>query len=403
MKPVLAAVWRLALICPAARADLPPLMPRAVLLGNPARTAPQLSPDGKLLAYLAPSDKGVSNVWVEPFEGGAPRMATRDARRGIDNFRWAADGAHVLYTQDRDGDENWHLFAADLAGGSVRDLTPFPGARAQNVLTSPKRSREILVGLNLRDRRVFDMHRVNLDTGALSLEAQNPGDVLSWTTDENFAVRAATAFGGDDAHTTVRVRDGNRNFGDGPVLADMLDAVRWATDRGVADARRVGVMGGSFGGYATLCCLAFHPERFACGVSVVGFFDMGASLRDIPDYWRPVKKRWVRRMGDAEHDEQFNRKVSPLYHVDAIRAPLLIGHGANDPRCRVNESEQIVREMREKGRPVTFVVYPDEGHGFARPENNLDFFGRAEELLAKHLGGRKEPWRKMPGSSADVR
>ena len=111
----------------------------------------------------------------------------------------------------------------------------------------------------------------------------------------------------------------------------------------------------------------------------------------------------ILRVGDVEKDEELNRRISPLFHVDKIRAPLLIGQGANDPRVNINESNQIVEALRKRGLPVTYVVYTDEGHGFARPENRLDFFGRAEEFLARCLGGRAEPWKPIPGSSAEVR
>jgi dipeptidyl aminopeptidase/acylaminoacyl peptidase len=126
-------------------------------------------------------------------------------------------------------------------------------------------------------------------------------------------------------------------------------------------------------------------------------------LASFPPYWAPVKKRWVRRIGDAENDVALNERISPLFHVDAIRAPLLVGHGSNDPRVKQAESDRIVQALRDRQQPVTYIVYPDEGHGFGRSENNLDFFGRAEEFLSKYLGGRAEPWEAVPGSSAQVR
>lgn len=651
----------------AADGDAVPLIPRKVLFGNPERTNPHLSPDGKRLAFVAPSDKGVANIWVETLGQDDKRMVTRDVRRGIYSFDWAPDGQHVLYPQDRDGDENLHLHSVDLKTGHIRDLTPFVGVRTQNVLTSAKHPGEILVGLNLRDPRVFDLHRVDLATGAVTLETENPGDVLSWTPDAHFVIRACTAFDPKTGQTTVRVRDGkqsswrdvlsvpfedchfygqvnggtlvagfsadgkhlyvvsplhsdktrlveidagtgeevgvlatdpncdvdynfaifqpgvlapnvltdpktgkiqavefdylkpdwkvldpklgrhfealrkvrpgsfavvdragddsawlvlytadddpgsyylyepkamtarllwedrpelkkyrlakckpvlirardglelvsyltlppegrakglplvlvphggpwfrdawgydalaqllanrgyavlqvnfrastgfgkkhfnaaNHEFGDGAVLGDLADAVRWAVEKGIVDPKRVAVMGGSFGGYATLCCITFHPELFVCAVDLVGPSSVKTLLQSFPSYWAPVKTRWVRRMGDAEHDEELDRKISPIHHVDRIRAPLLIGHGANDPRVHLSESERIVAAMRQRKLPVSLVVYPDEGHGFARPENNLDFFGRVEEFLAKHLGGRKEAWVKVPGSTAEVR
>jgi dipeptidyl aminopeptidase/acylaminoacyl peptidase len=634
-----------------------------VLFGNPAKSNLQLAPDGKRLAYIGPSKEGVANVWVQTLGVDDARMVTHDNHQGIYQCGWAPDGRQLLYQQDRNGDENLHLYSTNLETGVVRDLTPFVGARVQNVITDAHHPDIIMVGLNLRNRAVFDMYRIDLKTGAVELEAQNPGDVMAWTVDEDFVIRGANAFGGDDAHTTIRVRDdghapwrdlrvipfeqcpfwgqvnggslihgftpdgkgiylveslkadktrlvkldavsgeeldeiasdprsdveytlgsvyrplverdpqshriqavgfyytrlewkildpsiqedfaavarirpdgearivnrvdqdrtwlvqvsahgsnayylyhragrraellvdenpeltrfeltscqpviikshdgldlvsylsvppgknqkhlplilfphggpwwrdrwsddphlqwlanrgyavlqvnfrgstglgkrflnlGNRQFGDQAVMGDLLDAVRWAVDSGVADPQRIGIMGGSFGGYATLAGIAFHPEVFRCAVDIVGPSNMATSLKVMPSYWAPVKRRWVLRLGDAEHDEEWNRKISPLFHVDNIRAPLLIGHGLNDPRVNINESEQIVQAMRSKKLPVTFIVYPDEGHGFNRPENNLDFFGRVEEFLAANLGGRKEPWLKVPGSTAQVR
>jgi dipeptidyl aminopeptidase/acylaminoacyl peptidase len=116
-----------------------------------------------------------------------------------------------------------------------------------------------------------------------------------------------------------------------------------------------------------------------------------------------VKTRWVRRIGDAEHDAELNRRLSPLYHVEAIRTPLLIGQGANDPRGNIENSNRIVAATRNKGIPVTYIVCPDERRGFARPENNLDFNGRVKEFLGKFLHGQMEPWKEIQGSTAEVR
>ena len=122
-------------------------------------------------------------------------------------YCWAPDGKHILYLHDNNGDEIDHLFSADLTNGNVRDLTPFRGVRAQNVLTDSQHPKSLLVGLNLRDREAFDMYRVDLETGAITLEATNPGDVLTWTTDNDFVIRAATAFDGKTGRTIIRVRD----------------------------------------------------------------------------------------------------------------------------------------------------------------------------------------------------
>src|SRR5262249_1138801 len=138
-------------------------------------------------------------------------------------------------------------------------------------------------------------------------------------------------------------------------------------------------------------------------VDVVGPSDVKLLFSTMPSWWAPVKMRWVRRMGDVEHDEELNRRLSPLYHVDGIKVPVLVGQGANDPRVNIKNSDLIVAALRERKVPVTYIVYPDEGHGFGRPENSLDFTGRVEEFLGQCLGGSAEPWTKVEGSTAEVR
>ncbi len=184
---------------------------------------------------------------------------------------------------------------------------------------------------------------------------------------------------------------------------DLTDAVRWAVDEGIADPERIAIMGGSYGGYATLAGLAFTPELYACGVDMVGMSNMQTTFATIPPYWQPMKKLLLQRVGDAESDEAYNRRISPLFHADKISAPLLIVQGANDPRVKISESDQIVDAMRAKELPVTYVVYTDEGHGLARPENSKDFSYRAERFLADCLGGRHEPFREIEGASAELR
>src|SRR5437773_2198683 len=187
------------------------------------------------------------------------------------------------------------------------------------------------------------------------------------------------------------------------MVEDLFDAVRWAVGQRIADPKRIAAMGGSMGGYATLRALEMRPDLFACGVDECGPADEAVSFRSSPSYWSNILARWRRRAGDADHDENWNRKISPLYHVDAIRAPLLIGQGKNDPRVTMANADAMVAALRKAKREVTYVVYPDEGHGFGRPENQFDFYGRGEEFLAKHLGGRAEPWKKITGSTAELR
>jgi len=188
---------------------------------------------------------------------------------------------------------------------------------------------------------------------------------------------------------------------------DLIDAVDWAIQAGYADSRRIAIMGGSYGGYATLAGLTFTPEKFACGVDIVGPSNLRTLIQSIPPYWKPIRSVFDVRMGNVDDpkDADLIQNASPLFKADRIVRPLLIGQGANDPRVKQAESEQIVNAIEKNGGRVSYVLYPDEGHGFARPENRIDFNARAEAFLAQNLGGRAEPIQgdKYPGSTAVVK
>jgi dipeptidyl aminopeptidase/acylaminoacyl peptidase len=200
------------------------------------------------------------------------------------------------------------------------------------------------------------------------------------------------------------INAGNHEWG-AKMHDDLLDAVAWATQQGIADPERIAIMGGSYGGYATLVGLTFTPETFACGIDIVGPSNILTLLESIPAYWQPQIELLAKRIGDhrTEEGKSFLAERSPLSYVDRIQRPLLIGQGANDPRVKQAESDQIVQAMLAKGIPVTYVLYPDEGHGFARPENNLSFNAIIEAFLAQYLGGRFEPLGEdLAGSSTTV-
>lgn len=629
--------------------DTPSLISRKVLFGNPDRTSTQLSADGTKIGYLAPVN-GVLNVWVgAAAEPATAKPVTKDTGRGIRFYAWAYTNDHILYIQDRDGDENWRLYSVNVHTTETKDLTPVEGVQARVQEVSPKFPNEILLALNDRVPQLHDLYLVNIATGERRLVQQNEGFV-GFITDDDYAVRLATrmtpdggkeflkptAGGGwkpftkiamEDTLTTspvgfdktgkmlylVSSRDRNtaalvtldletgeqtvlaedpqadvsdvmvhpteknvqaaaftytrkrwhilddsishdlaylRTVADGEVevvsrtlddrlwivayvvdngpvryyqynreghtarflftnrealeglplarmrpvviesrdglhlvsyytlppesdrdgrpdrplpmilvihggpwardawgynawhqwLAnrgyavlsvnfrgstgfgkafinasirewgakmhdDLIDAVDWAVRQGIADPARVGIMGGSYGGYATLVGLTFTPERFACGVDLVGPSNLVTLLQSIPPYWEPLVELWATRVGDhrIEEDRAFLSERSPLTYVDRIQRPLLIGQGANDPRVKQTESDQIVRAMQDKSIPVTYVLYPDEGHGFARPENRLSFNAVAEAFLSAYLGGRYEPiGDDLEGSSITV-
>jgi dipeptidyl aminopeptidase/acylaminoacyl peptidase len=212
-----------------------------------------------------------------------------------------------------------------------------------------------------------------------------------WLANRGYAVLSVN-FRGSTGLGKAFTNAGNKEWGVA-MHNDLLDAVDWAVKAGIADPKAIAIMGGSYGGYATLAGLTFTPDVFACGVDIVGPSNLITLLETIPPYWAPMLEMLTSRVGDhrTEEGRAFLKSRSPLTFADRIRKPLLIGQGANDPRVKQAESDQIVQAMQAKNIPVTYVLYPDEGHGFARPENNLSFSAVAEAFLAGVLEGRYEP------------
>jgi dipeptidyl aminopeptidase/acylaminoacyl peptidase len=611
------------------------LIPRQILFGNPERVSPNISPDGTRLAWIAPHE-GVLNVWIAPAsaEAGvdweAARVVTDDTDRGIRQFAWAHDGRHLLYLQDTGGDENWRLHDVDLETMQRRDLTPFDGVQARVLGMEPKFPTEILVALNRDNPQLHDVYRLDLVTGDLAKEVENPG-FIGWVADPHLVVRGAVAprpdgstvimvrdsadddwrvlltISAEDAVTTgpigfsedggsllalssvgantgrlvridlatgaqqvlaqdpeadvsdVRIHPDTRepqivtfqkdrsqylvldpsvagdlaaiqdlhpgdpvftsaddadatwlvaftndsgpipyfayhrasgtgrflfenrpelsryqlasmepfsftardgltvhgyvtfppgggraglptvlnvhggpwardnwgfnpeaqwladrgylcvqvnfrgstgygkafiNAGDrewgGRMHDDLVDAVAFITGQGWADPERVAIYGGSYGGYAALVGASFTPDLFCCAVDIVGPSNLKTLIETIPPYWAPLIAQYHRRVGDPATDAGFLWSRSPLSRVHDIKIPLLIAQGANDPRVKQAESEQIVAALTEAGIEHEYLLFPDEGHGFAKPENRLRFYAAAEKFLARHLGGRAE-------------
>lgn len=225
--------------------------------------------------------------------------------------------------------------------------------------------------------------------------------MVQWLANRGYAVlqinyRGSTGYGKNFLNA------GNREWA-GKMHDDLIDGVKWLLAKGLADAKRVAIMGGSYGGYATLVGLTFTPEVFAAGVDIVGPSNIITLIQTIPPYWEPMKATFARRLGVVDRDEAFMKSRSPVFFVDRIRAPLLIGQGAHDPRVKQSESDQMVAAIRKNGKSVQYWVYADEGHGFARPQNRNHFYGVVETFLAKHLGGRAEPEVSVPGHSGEER
>jgi len=212
-----------------------------------------------------------------------------------------------------------------------------------------------------------------------------------WLANRGYAVLSVN-FRGSTGFGKEFVNAGDMEWA-GKMHDDLIDAVDWAVAERVADPDKVAIMGGSFGGYAALVGLTFTPEVFACGVDAAGPSNITTLFESIPPYWTPILNVFTNRVGDhrTEEGRQFLKERSPLTYVDKICRPLLIGQGANDPRVKQAEADQIVQAMQARDIPVTYALYPDEGHGFARPENRMSFNAVAEAFLAEHLGGRYEP------------
>ena len=617
------------------------IIPRSKIFGNPERTSCQISPDGKWLAWLAPRD-GVLNIWVAQIDDiSAAEPITNDEKRGIRFFMWAKNMSHLLFMQDKDGDENWHLYSVSLADKKTIDLTPYENTNASVQAMSWDEPDMMMIGMNDRDASWHDSYKVSILTGERELvfknednfgrmkfdrhmnlkflektiegeggrqlykydqgrilelfkispddelttyllgfqlnssncymfdsdghdkagvvllnwenghreriidhpkadindliihpttyemmayganylkqewhavgdaikddleflnesldgsfdiantdkanktwiigavAAENPGVYYQYNREEKSLVRlfstrpelddvrlrsmhnlviksrdglelpahltlpeslsangdslppentsplvllvhggpwARDEYGYNPQHQWLANRGysvlsvnyrGSTGFGKsfinaadrewaGKMHDDLIDAVEWAIEQGITTRDKVAIMGGSYGGYATLVGLTFTPDTFVCGVDIVGPSSLQTLIDTIPPYWKAFYESLAKRVGDprTEEGKQLLYDRSPLNHVEKIKKPLLIGQGANDPRVKQAESDQIVQAMKEKNIPVTYALYPDEGHGFARPENRMSFYAITEAFLGTHLGGEIEP------------
>jgi dipeptidyl aminopeptidase/acylaminoacyl peptidase len=229
---------------------------------------------------------------------------------------------------------------------------------------------------------------LNVHGGPWSRDTWGYDGEVQWLANRGYAVLQVN-FRGSTGYGKKFLNAADREWG-GKMHDDLVDGVQWAVKEGVADPQRVAIFGGSYGGYATLVGLTFTPDLFACGVDIVGPSNLITFQENIPPYWKPLEPILWGRVGNPTKDAEFLKSRSPLFKVDQINKPLLIAQGANDPRVKKSESLQMVEALKKAGKVVEYVEYADEGHGFARPENRLDFYGKAEKFLAQHLGGRSQ-------------
>ena len=631
------------------------LISRDILFGNPDRVATRISKDGKLLSYIAPKD-GVLNIWVAPIDKiSEAKVITNEKQRGIRSYFWANDNSHIIYAQDKKGDENWRLYSVNVLNEKQKDLTPSDGVRASVLKLSDKYPNEILILINDRVAEYFDIYRVDINTGKRELIYENTARYSSFCADDDFKIRlgykmlpsgegeiylfengdiekaklfqkistedmlttaplhissdGTKLFMSDSAERntsalievdlsintrkviyendkadiddyivdtkskmiqgvatnylrkdwmiidskialdleylkeiedgdveivsrtyeddkwvvvfsksdspskyyiyyrtqrkaqflfvsntsqeglpfskmyshSIKSRDGldlvsyltiprwldngkgipsktvplilyvhggpnardswgfssvvqwlaNRgyavlnvnyrgstgfgknfsNAGDGQwarkMQDDLADGVGWAIDNKVTQKDKIVIMGGSYGGYAALVGMTITPDMYVAGIDIVGPSNLETLLNSIPPYWKPQMAHLIKIIGaspDTEEGRQFLKERSPVSFAENIKKPLLIVQGANDPRVKQAESDQIVEAMKKLSIPVVYLLYPDEGHGLARPENRLSMYANAEVFLANFAGGRFVPHNNnFPGSSVVVK
>jgi len=604
------------------------LIPVRDFFKNPEKTSFQLSPDGKHIAFMMPWEKRL-NIHVQKIGEEKVTKVTAATERDISGYFWA-NNSRLVYLQDKAGNENFHAYAVNIDGSNPKELTPFDNVRVQLIDDLEDIEEEMLIGMNKRNPRIFDVYRININTGEMKMIAKNPGNIQGWVTDNEGKLRVATTTDGvnssllyrktekdkfktvvttnfkdaisplfftfdnkylyvssnigrdksaiykydvengknleliyennevdvssllrskkrkvitgvayytdknkihffdeqrkklqetleqklpdyevavtsmskDETKALIRTysdkskgayyyfdtttnelkklvdvspwlnetemadmkpikyqsRDGltlhgyltlpkNKtakmlpvviNVHGGPwardrwgfnpevqflanrgyavlqinfrsstgygkefwmkgfkqwgltMQDDITDGVNWLVKQGIADPKRVGIYGASYGGYATLAGLAFTPDLYACGVDYVGVANLFTILESLPPYWELGRQMFYEMMGDPVKDKALLEKISPVFHADMIKAPLFIAQGAQDPRVKKAESDQMVAALKKRGIDVPYMVKENEGHGFHNEENRFDFYEAMEPFLAKYLGGRCE-------------
>lgn len=229
---------------------------------------------------------------------------------------------------------------------------------------------------------------LNVHGGPWARDSWGFNPEAQWLANRGYACLQVN-YRGSTGYGKTFVNAGDREWG-GKMHDDLVDAVQWAIARGIANPQKVAIYGGSYGGFAALVGATFTPDLFCCAVDIVGPSNLITFIQTIPSYWKPLLALFQQRVGNPETEEAFLQSRSPLFKVDQIKVPMLIAQGANDPRVKQAESEQIVEAMKRRGIDYDYLLFPDEGHGFAKPANRLTFYQAAEKFLARHLGGHFE-------------
>jgi len=599
-------------------------IPMKVLFGNPEKSGPAISPDGKKLAYIAPIN-GIRNVWVKTIGKNDDQPVTTQQERDITSCFWSYDNEHLFYQRDKGGDENFHLYMANIKTKERQDITPFDDTKVMLECYRKQFPDEMLIAMNKRDKKVFDVYRFDLKTKKLDLIAQNPGNYSDWIVDwqnkvrgvrqnnkdggyeglvrddeksewrklilwgledsssgfigfskdgkymyardsnganslrlvsidvktgkkkvifqdpeydygalvrdrdsgellagtvrkakkewhffdENFEKDLKLAMMLDEGEIGIRSKDkddkkwivfflkdngpvsywmfdretkdgvflfytkpelnkyklanmepifyfardglkihgyltypvdkkaknlpmvlfvhggpwvrdswgyspivqwlanrgyavlqvnyrgssgygkkflnaGNKQWG-AKMHDDLVDAVNWAVEQGVADPKRVAIYGGSYGGYAALVGATFTPDLFKCAIDIVGPSNLITLLKSVPPYWKIFLERMYKRVGHPEKEEEFLKSRSPLFKADKIKIPVMVVQGANDPRVKQAEAEQIVQAMKKNGVDYEYLLFEAEGHGIRKEANRMKCYAVLEKFLKKHM------------------
>ncbi len=292
------------------------------------------------------------------------------------------DGPVVYYTFDRDTDEGTFLFKhrTDLDQYTLAPMEPISfesrdGLTIHGYITYPP-------GLGRQNLPMV----LNVHGGPWARDQWGYNPEAQWMANRGY-VCLQVNFRGSTGYGKEFLNAGDKEWG-AKMHDDLIDAVNWAVDEGIADPDRIAIYGASYGGYAALVGATFTPDVFKCAVAMMGPSNLITFIETTPPYWASMIEMMYLRVGNPQTEREMLMERSPLFKVDQIEIPMLVAQGANDPRVVQAESEQVVEAMREKGIDVEYMLFPDEGHGFARPENRLRFYEAAEHFLSKHLGGR---------------